>query len=283
MKPSKETAGKNRLDSRIERLRGRAADAVARSNEVALQLPLWADGKRGAPNSFLRSALFAAIQSKDRAFFKDEVLASQDGIVVKFTGEQLNQADLDLWETIVHAARDFPLGTPVTVSAYELLKSLGLQTGNSQYKQLHTGILRQIACAVQVTHEDKTYIGPLIKSAIKDEIKRTYVLELNREIIHLYGENKWSAIDWEQRRTLRGQSIAQALHAYFSSHKNPYPVKLETLKKFTGSKAREMKGFRRMMREALELLIEIGFLKSFSMENDLVAVQRNHPPQLDAA
>jgi hypothetical protein len=34
------------------------------------------------------------------------LMASESGIVVKYTGEQLNQADLDVWEKLVHMARD---------------------------------------------------------------------------------------------------------------------------------------------------------------------------------
>jgi hypothetical protein len=45
-------------------------------------------------------------------YIKETVLASQDGITVKFTGgEQLNQSDLDVCEAIVHLAREQPLGT----------------------------------------------------------------------------------------------------------------------------------------------------------------------------
>lgn len=88
-------------------------DTVARLKETArqreaaqlIQLPLWPEPKRGTPNSFIRSALFAAIQSKDRVFLKEAPLASQKGIVVKFTGEQLNQEDLTVWETLAHLAQ----------------------------------------------------------------------------------------------------------------------------------------------------------------------------------
>ena len=61
----------------------------ARQREATqpLQLPLWPEPKRGTPNSFIRSALFAAIQSKDRVFLKEATLASQKGIAVKFTGD----------------------------------------------------------------------------------------------------------------------------------------------------------------------------------------------------
>lgn len=78
---------------------GRAHEKKRESAEI-IQLPFWAEQKRVTPNSFLRSSLFAAVQGKDRRFLKEEILASQNGIMVKFTGEQLNQSDLDVWETL---------------------------------------------------------------------------------------------------------------------------------------------------------------------------------------
>ena len=104
---------------------------VARQREAAqvIQLPLWPEPKRGTPNSFIRSALFAAIQSKDRIFLKEATLASQKGIAVKFTGEQLNQEDLTVWETLAHLARQHPLGQTCEFTAHGLLNSLGMHTG----------------------------------------------------------------------------------------------------------------------------------------------------------
>ena len=94
------------LKSRLDSLQQKADE---RSSSKELKLPICPDTKRGTPNSFLRSALFSAIQSKDRVFLKGAVLASQQGITVIFTGEQLNQEDLTLWETLVHLAKDEPL------------------------------------------------------------------------------------------------------------------------------------------------------------------------------
>ncbi len=42
-----------------------------------------------------------------RAYFR--TIPPQDVIIVEFTGEQLNQTDLDVWETIVHSMREQPL------------------------------------------------------------------------------------------------------------------------------------------------------------------------------
>jgi len=259
------------LEKKLERLR---SSVIERQENAIVQLPLWPEPKRGAPNSFIRSALFAAIQSKDRKFMKEAVLASQDGITVKFTGEQLNQADLDVWETIVHLAREQPLGTVACFTAHGLLKALGMSTGNSQHKLLHSTIIRLTACAVEVTHQGKTYFGPLIKSGAKDEITRHYAVELNKGIIKLFGENQWTALDWQQRQELRGHPLAQALHAFYSSHREPYAVKLQTIQAYTGSRNKQLASFKRQVRTALNELVKAGFLVSFDFDGDLIRVVR---------
>jgi hypothetical protein len=263
-------------DKSIESTLGRMREQIAEREKTAVvQLPLWPEPKRGAPNSFIRSALFAAIQSKDRQYMKEALLASQDGIVIKYTGEQLNQSDLDVWETIVHMAREQPLGTFCSFTAHGLLKALGLPTGNSQHKQLHSTIIRLTACAVEVTHEGKTYFGPLIKSGAKDDMTRHYGVELNKGIIRLFGENQWTALDWQQRQNLRGQPLAQALHAFYSSHRQPFAVKLDTLKAYTGSRNKQAASFKRQVKAALQELVNVGFLVSFDVDDSLVHVRRS--------
>uniref|UniRef100_E6PJH0 TrfA protein n=1 Tax=mine drainage metagenome TaxID=410659 RepID=E6PJH0_9ZZZZ len=265
------TKNKNGTNDALERVR-----AIAREREAsqAIQLPLWPEPKRGTPNSFIRSALFAAIQSKDRVFLKEATLASQQGIAVKFTGEQLNQEDLTVWETLAHLARQHPLGQICEFTAHGLLKSLGMHTGLSQHKQLHSTIIRLTACAVQITHDGKTYFGPLVKSGLKDELTSHYRIELNRELIRLFGDNQWTALDWQQRQQLRGKHLSQALHAFYSSHKCPFPVKLDTLRGYVGSKNQQKAGFKAKLRSALDELVDLGFLSAYEIVDDIVSVSR---------
>jgi TrfA protein len=266
------TKGDKAIDDKLARMK-----EVSRQREAAqvIQLPLWPEPKRGTPNSFIRSALFAAIQSKDRVFLKEATLASQKGITVKFTGEQLNQEDLSVWETFAHLARQHPLGHLSEFTAHGLLKSLGMHTGLSQHKQLHSTIIRLTACAVEITHEGKTYFGPLVKSGLKDELTSHYRIELNRELIRLFGENQWTALDWQQRQGLRGKHLAQALHAFYSSHRQPFPIKLDTLRSYVGSKNFQKAGFKVKLRAALDELVKIGFLGDYAIDGDIVSVDRS--------
>src|SRR5665811_1771927 len=73
-----------------------------------IQLPLWPEPTRGTPNSFLRGALFAAIQGKERRALKGELLACQKGYEIRFTGWQLDQSDLDVWAQAAHLAAKNP-------------------------------------------------------------------------------------------------------------------------------------------------------------------------------
>ena len=258
----------------LERLRQSIEN---RTTAEVIQLPLWPDAKRGTPNSFLRSALFSAIQSKDRQYIDGKELASQAGITIKYTGQQLNQEDLTLWETLVHLAKAHPLGNVCSFSAHGLLKTLGLNTGGHEHQRLHKGITRLIACAVEINHEGRPYVGSLVEASISDELKSQtthYTVRLNPDIIRLYGETQWTAIDWQQRIDLRRKPLAQALHAYYSSHKTPHPVKLGTLQRLTGSRNEQPASFKRQCRIALDELAKISFLQSYSIDGDMVTVTR---------
>ena len=203
--------------------------AVAnRASARVIQLPLWPEHKRGTPNTFLRSALFSAIQGKDRQFIKGQILAAQRGIQVKFTGQQLNQDDLTLWETLVHLAKQHPLGHSCNFTAYGLLRLMALHTGGREHRRLHDAIIRLTACAVEITHDGKTYFGPLIQSGAKDELTSHYAIQLNRDLIRLYGETHWTALDWQQRRQLAASLSRRPSTPISAATGRPFPSNLSS-------------------------------------------------------
>ena len=239
-----------------------------------IYLPTWREDRRGSPNSFLRSALFAAIQSKDRVYFKRAEIFSQQGITITYTGEQLNQEDLTVWLALVDLMKKDPLGTECKFTAHEILKYMDLGTGKNGYERLNSAIVRMIACAVVIDTSTKTYGGSLIHGYVLDKHTKVYRLDLNRHLIKLFGDNDWTAINWEQRKQLRHKPLCLKLHDYYSSHEKPFPVSLEFLSDIAGSVNKQKADFKRKVETALEELVKIDFLRSYSIERNLVKVER---------
>ena len=239
-----------------------------------IYLSTWRKDRHGSPNSFLRSALFAAIQSKDRLDLKKADIFSQQGTTVTYTGQQLNQEDLTVWLALVDLMKKNPLGTECKFTAHEILKYIGLEIGGSGYERLNDAIVRMIACAVVIKTGTRTYMGSLIGGCDINEHTKVYRLDLNRHLVKLFGENDWTAIDWEQRKQLRNKPLCLKLHDYYSSHENPFPITLEFLSDLAGSVNKQKADFKRQVKTALEELIKIGFLKSYSIEKNIVKVER---------
>ena len=103
------------LFGRVEELREQAKQRAEREKRDPLpgaplpknvvQLPPWPEPVRAVPNGFLRSALFGAIAKGRRRYIDGEQLAALDGIEIRYTGQRLDQGDLDVWESVLHAVR----------------------------------------------------------------------------------------------------------------------------------------------------------------------------------
>jgi hypothetical protein len=140
------------------------------------------------------------------------MLGSLQGVTVRYTGEQLDQSDLDVWEQGVHLARAHPLGNICHFSGYAFLKALRRSTGKAQYKWLDDVITRLVACEVELRTNEKAYGGNLIASWKRDERTSIYKITLNADLVKLYSWNDWTAIDFKQRQLLRGKPLALWLH-----------------------------------------------------------------------
>jgi hypothetical protein len=267
----------NQKQKEIERRCAEMAKISAeRQESKVVQLPLWHLGKAGSPNSFLRSALFAAIQGKDRVYLENATLFSQQGCSVRFTGKQLNQEDMTVWVALVDLARQHPLGTECSFTAYGITKHMGLKDDGRQRQVLHGSIERLTNCTVKIDTARLEYAGHLIEEYKVDKDTRHYWITLNEKLIKLFGENDWTAISWEQRKRLRGKPLAQKLHEYYSSHMIPKPVTVEFLHKITGSNNSQLRDFKRRLKAALDELVKIAFLEGYSAEDDKVTVSRVH-------
>ena len=250
---------------------GTAAQEEPRGPAKVIQLPLWPEPKRGAPNAVLRGALFAAVH-KDRQYMRrKELIAAQDGITIRYTGEQLDQADLDVWEQALHLARQQALGTQCRFTEKGFLKALGRQSGKSGREWLRSAFARLTATAVEISDGRWTYGGNLLEF-YRDEATGRTVLEINPKLAKFFGRSEWTQIDWEQRQRLRGKPLALWLHGFYASHAAPYPLTVAYLHKLSGSRTKQLKHFKQNLVRALRDLEAAGGIKAFEIRDEIVHI-----------
>ena len=243
-----------------------------------VQLPLWPEPVRAVPNGFLRSALFGAIAKGRRRYINGEDLAAVDGVTIRYKGERLDQGDLDVWESVLHAVRLQEMGSQCRVTSYALLKLMGLTDTGKNRATLHTRIERLVANAVTVKQGRYTYIGGLIRFAAKDEETQEWVIELDEKLRPLFAADQFTQIEWGVRHALGGHQLAQWLHGFYASHAKPFPIKIETLHRLCGSEAGLLSDFAKKLRKALDAVAEAceangeGF--SYEIRGDLVYVEK---------
>jgi hypothetical protein len=264
-----------RLDDLLAKARTRTGTASPAKKVKAQQLalPFWPEEVRSIPNAVLRGALFGVANIRE-THSKRTVIATLEGIEIRFLGTRPNQTDLDVWETLLHAQRLQPLGSRVEFTAHALLKELGRQTGQTQHEQLKEEIARLAAGLLEVTwtKERKTFAGTLISSFFRDEDTGRYVVSFNQDFATLYGHGA-TYVDRDQRAALGRDNLAKWLHGFFASHANPFPYKVATLKSLCGSKQEE-KSFKQQLKKALARLVEIGVIRSWEIDYDLVTVKK---------
>jgi TrfA protein len=224
-----------------------------------------------------RSALFAGVQGKDRQLLDKALLATVEGVEIRFTGRQWNQDDHDLLMQVVHMAAKVPPGASVLLSGYAILRALGRDAGGDQYRQLRDDMERLVAGMVSLRHPARhvEYFGHLVDDAVHDEGSHRWLIRLNPQLRALYGPSMYTLIDWAQRLQLRGKDLARWLHVYLATHAAPFPVKVATLKALSGSRTTHLWKFRQMLQHALADLQDFGILSAWEIDDtDLVHVAR---------
>lgn len=253
----------------------KAMDRIRESLEqkaIAAGLPVPSNGKP-LPNDVLRSALFGV---SEKVFRREEKIASVEGLdVYMVRGYRPTQAHLDVWEQCLDLAAKHGTGKQIRFSAYSFLKAIGRNTGKSDYEWLKEAINDLASCLVRISNGRYSYFGTLIQDGFRDEETNEYVIKINEALALLFMGGRWTALDGEQRQMLRKHPLAQWLHAFYSTHAEPYAYKVATLKELCGSDTEELWKFRQMLRRALKKLAETTGWECSIDDEDKVIVRKS--------
>jgi hypothetical protein len=267
------------FNERIPALQAKArAEADPPEKNPVVQLPLWPEPVRAVPNGILRSALFGAVAKGQRRYMDGEQVPALEGIDIRYTGQRLDQGDLDVWESVLHVTRLQNMGEQCRFTAYSLLKLMGKTDSGANRENLHKRLIRLKANAVEIHQGRYSYAGSLIDDVYRDKHTHEYVLTLNAKLRPLFAADQFTQLQWAVRQDLHGQQIAQWLHGFYASHAAPFPVKVETLLKLCGSAATDPHSSKQKLRKALDAVLEAsaahseGF--SYEIKGDLVHVEK---------
>ncbi len=253
------------LDKTLDNLR-QSIEEHERNKEY--QLAFWADPQRGIPNEFARSALFAAVPPNKAKYVERETVFSQKGFAITYTGKQLTQSDLDVFEGVMHLARGMQENKYLRFNAGKLLRHIGKGTGKSQYEWLLTVLERLTATSVAIERDgSKVYWGSLLPEGAANLDNGEFVVQINRQLIKLF-DRGFTTIEWEQRRALTKKPLAQHLHAWICSHSKPFPVTVDFLRQICGSETKELKHFRANLKNALEEIQATGAISTWKIDEE---------------
>ncbi len=244
--------------------RRRKGQPLPSSNNV-IQLPLWPEPDRGIPNSILRSALFGIVRRGRRRYVDKELIASWQGVTIRYTGIKLDQSDLDVWLLAVHLARHHSLGSQIRFSGYGFLKEIGRSKGKQNREWLKGVLIRLTASAVEISVGSRTYVGSLVHEFFHDEHTNEYVLTVNPRLAMLFDDG-YTLLVWQTRSALR-TDLAKWIHCFVRSHAKGanHQIGVDGLLELCGSESKNVREFRQRLREAMSELEAVGEVRDWCL------------------
>jgi hypothetical protein len=235
-------------------------------------LPLWKDDDRAIANFIVRSSLFTTRKynvKRESCEEKPLFVCGKEGMW--FNGTELRAFDDEIvYAQILHYAKKQPLGEWVEFNARQVCRDIGWQENGYYAKKVRQCLMR-LRTALLSVEIDR--IGEWSGSTInlidefewKDDFTQKSLpkwrVKISPVLAKWFGRNEYTKLEWDAY--LRLKPIARRLYDYVASHKEPYPLKLDTLKKMCGSASKNDKKWREQIQDAIgqlekEKLIEKG-------------------------
>lgn len=244
------------------------------------------------PRSVLQSSIFSGKDvggQKPRAQLAGTPLAGFGKVLIwQIGGYQLDQPTADVWlELIKRSLLLKEEGGQVLVGFDEVtfLRAIKRDTGGTSRKWLRETLSRlglarfRIAVGTEEEYEiifegslvgniQWWYPGAIAKR--KNAAKKVVTgLRLNVELAALFGGTAWSKVDSDIRLSLSEKSLAQWLHSFYSTHRDPFYIRVETIHVCSGCSTIRSDKFLTNLRQALaDLAQATGWMCGVTEEED---------------
>ena len=114
------------------------AEEEAKLLGTAMQqlLPEIFEDKRAIPNCFLRGALFGMVRKGRRALVESQPIFTMSQYKVSFSGSEMDQNDLELWDTFMYLAKNRNVDNELRITLYDLCQQMRLSPTKTAYEAL---------------------------------------------------------------------------------------------------------------------------------------------------
>lgn len=231
-----------------------AVEAKLLGTAMQQLLPDIFEDKRAIPNCFLRGALFGMVRKGRRALVKDEPIFTMSQYEVAFSGEHLDQNDLELWDTFMYLAKERNVDNELRITLYDLCQQMRLSQTKTAYDALLARTKRLKFGVVAIKTDSKEFGGSLINNYFIDTAgDGKLVIEYNKKLTPLFIDGDYTLISADIRHLLGDNQLARWLYNFYESHREPIPFGIDFIQKLCRSET-EPKDFKRKLKNALELV-----------------------------
>jgi hypothetical protein len=232
------------------------AEEEAKLLGTAMQqlLPEIFEDKRAIPNCFLRGALFGMVRKGRRALVESQPIFTMSQYKVSFSGSEMDQNDLELWDTFMYLAKNRNVENELRITLYDLCQQMRLSPTKTAYEALIARTKRLKFGVVAIKTGTKEFGGSLINNYYIDTAgDGKLVVEYNKKLTPLFSEEDYTLVSADIRHLLGDNQLARWLYNFYESHNKPIPFAINFLQKLCRSET-EPKDFKRKLKNALELV-----------------------------
>lgn len=284
-KPKKQRKANKELEDKVNEAKQAAVLKNTKEELKALQMSLfdvapWPNYMRALPNDYARSALFTVRNKRKprEALQQHPIYHVNKDVTITYTGIELRADDDEIiWQQVLEYGKRTPIGNIITFTFYELCNDVGWSINGRYYKKAEECLTRLQASAIQFYSPRVgrlNSISLIDKFNVLDRSKRTSrcQVKIDADMVMLFAGDHYTKFIWEKYRKL--SPTPRRLFDYFASHKEPYPLKLETFRLMCGSDSTRQKKWREQVNSACKELQESGLIGSTWVTKDFVHCKR---------
>jgi hypothetical protein len=193
--------------------------------------------------------------------------------VFQTAGRGLDQGDADVFyellRRVFNSGQETRREARVCFNRSELVKTLGRAPGGKTRKLLDESLDRLFQAEFEFSVPGH-FVGKsrlILKMYCREpgsvtEPNSDYDVLLDVELSRLFDNGRWSILRRSERQQLGRNPLAKGLHAFYSTHSSPHPMKPDTLRLLMGRRTMQSSKFLAVLEPALgEVKLATGWPK----------------------